>query len=165
MKVAIVYYSLSAFTQRVSEWLKENLANRGSVVDVFRINKLGPEGGILRHFIDNILGHRAPLENIKTDMEEYDLLFIGSCDFNFSTPPALRTYLDKLNGVLGKRVGLFVVHRKTDDRVRSIEKIEEMVRSKGALKTSRFLTTGEEIDNDSDSIKRELDIFVKDLIK
>ncbi|MFH1848368.1 MAG: NAD(P)H-dependent oxidoreductase [Candidatus Omnitrophota bacterium] len=161
MKTAIVYYSKTGFTHKVSSLLKEQLAGSGNQVDVFRIKQQKPEGTIVHKCVSAVMGTRPLIKDAKTDMEEYDLVFIGGPIWALSIPPAVKSYMSKLNGILGKRVGLFLTYGSGAGKNRTIDGMEKTVCSKGALRACKFLVSDFKVATDPDYIKKSLRNFTK----
>ena len=104
MKILVIYYSRSGNTKFVAEEIASNLnADTKELIDKKKRN------GIWGYFW---AGHDA-LRKLKTEIEEsglnvagYDLIFLGCPNWAANIPPAIRTFLDRVD-LKNKKLVLF----------------------------------------------------------
>jgi flavodoxin len=103
MNILMTYYSFSGNTDKVVTLWAEKLKEKGLVV----VQRLRPKQEIMTFGAQcraAFTRQRADLENgIDYDASQYDLVIIGCPVWAFAPVPAMNTYLDKVNGLHGKR--------------------------------------------------------------
>lgn len=103
MKTLVTYYSFSGNTDKVVNLWAGKLREKGEVT----IQRLKPVKEIMTFGAQcraAFTRQRAELESgVNYDASPYDLVVIGCPVWAFAPVPALNTYLDKVNGLTGKR--------------------------------------------------------------
>jgi flavodoxin len=103
MNILMTYYSFSGNTEKIVNVWAEKLKEKGLVV----VQRLKPKQEIMTFGAQcraALTKQRAELENgIDYDASHYDLVVIGCPVWAFAPVPAMNTYLDKVNGLHGKR--------------------------------------------------------------
>ena len=108
MKSLVTYYSYSGNTDRVAKLFERVLKAKGEV-DLQRLKPTYEIKDFLGQCSAARTRKRAVLEEgVKFDASPYDLVLIGSPIWAFAPTPALNTYLDKVNGLHGKRAIVFL---------------------------------------------------------
>lgn len=137
MKIAIIYYSLTGNTKSVADILSDYL-RPANQVDVLRINALDESKSFLGQCRRAFFKNKARIEDIKTDLSEYDTVIIGNPVWATEPVPALRTYLDRVSGVSGKKIVLFITYGGGLGKDSCIDKMEKLLKEKGASDFARF---------------------------
>lgn len=116
----------------VKDNLTHILKNIGHETESWRIEPAEQHtyyGWLLRSLIPNFKAKiKTPINNVSG----FNLLIMVSPKWGYACPP-FTTYLEQLEGVQGKSVGLVVVHSSSKPS-RYIKRIESKLRSKGAGK-------------------------------
>jgi len=103
MNILITYYSYSGNTDKVVNLWSDKLKERALVV-VQRLKPKQEITGFVGQCRAAFTKQRASLENgVDYDASQYDLVVIGCPVWAFAPVPAMNTYLDRLNGLHGKR--------------------------------------------------------------
>ncbi|MDY6964360.1 MAG: hypothetical protein SVM80_00110 [Halobacteriota archaeon] len=96
MKSLLVYYSRTGTTKKVAEAISEKIdCDIEEIVDTK--NRSGIFG-FLTSGLEAIQKKEVPIEEIKKDPSEYDLVIIGSPTWMHNTPSPVRTYLSQVKG-------------------------------------------------------------------
>ncbi len=123
MKIGIVVYSQTEHTYSVAQKLQERLQEKGRDVEIERVV---PKGEVNP-------GSKDKFENLP-DVEGYDALVFGSPVHAFSLASAMRTYLEQVPSLQGKKVALFVtkgVPFNWTGGNQAINKMKNICQSKG----------------------------------
>lgn len=143
MKTCITYYSRTGNTAMVARTLAEELG-----ADIIEIKDLKDREGFLSSFKSSIDAMRESKTRIspgKLDMDDYDLIYIGSPTWAGKPAPAVITLIDTLN-FMGKDVILFTtMSRQGGEGV--IERMGEKIRARGGRIINSFMikTGGKEL--------------------
>lgn len=98
MKTGIIIYSRTGHTQLVAEKIKDALITQGGTVVIEHVTAAN-DGANSREAIQ--------LQDIP-DISDYDVILIGSPVHGFSIAPVMKSYLQQLPSIDGKKVGCFV---------------------------------------------------------
>lgn len=104
MKTLITYYSFSGNTDRVARIYCDILKKKGEVVlqRLKPVDEIASFGAQCRAAFTR---KRAELpKDVDYDASPFDTIVLGSPVWAFAPVPAMNSYLDKLNGLHGKRV-------------------------------------------------------------
>ena len=109
MKKAVIFYSYEGNTKFMAESIAKEI--EADLIELKPKNEKKSKG-----FMKYFWGGRAVMRNIKPellplnkDIQEYDVLFIGTPVWAFSYAPALNSFLSE-NQFRGKKIGLFCCH-------------------------------------------------------
>jgi len=109
MKKAVIFYSYEGNTKFMAESIAKEI--EADLIELKPKNEKKSKG-----FMKYFWGGRAVMRNIKPellplnkDIQEYDVLFIGTPVWAFSYAPALNSFLSE-NQFIGKKIGLFCCH-------------------------------------------------------
>lgn len=132
MKTLITYYSYSGNTDKAARIFARVLKAKGEV----DIRRLKPKDEI-RSFLGQCKAaftrKRANLEEGAIfDLNDYDLILIGSPVWAFAPTPAMNTFLDRLSGLTGKPALVFLTSGSGVGVKRCFDNIKTVLRSKGA---------------------------------
>lgn len=131
MKTLIVYYSYSGNTDRVAKLCAEKLKVKGEVT----LQRLKPKNEITGFGAQcraAFTGQRAELgEGVSYDVSPYDLVIIGSPVWAFAPVPAVNTYLDKVNGLHGKKAAILLTSGSGIGVKKCFKGIRVILESKG----------------------------------
>ena len=132
MKTMITYYSFSGNTDKVAKIFAEALKAKGEV----SMQRLKPADEITAFSAQcraAFTRKRAELgPGVNFDMSPFDLVILGCPVWAFAPVPAMNSYLDKVNGLHGKRVLIFLTSGSGLGVGRCFKNIREALRSKGA---------------------------------
>ena len=133
MKTLITYYSYSGITDKVAGIFADVLKKKGEVVS----QRLKPKVEIV-----TFLGQcKAAFTRQRTELVEkdlifdasaYDLILIGCPVWAFAPVPAINTYLDKISGLNGKRVIVFLTSGSGAGVGKCFKNIRTELRGNGA---------------------------------
>lgn len=131
MKILIVYYSYSGNTDRVAKLWAEKLKAKGEVA-LQRLNPKNEITGFGAQCRAAFTGKRAQLEDgISYDVSPYDLVIIGCPVWAFAPVPAMNTYLDKVNGLHGKKAAVLLTSGSGIGVKKCFKNIRIILESKG----------------------------------
>jgi flavodoxin len=106
MKTLILYYTRTNVTKYVAETLKTAI---GSDVDIEQVIDKNPRKGALGYISagrDAMRKKPADIEPIKSNLEDYDRIFIGQPVWGWTMTPAIRGLFEKYS-IKNKNVVLF----------------------------------------------------------
>ena len=132
MKTLIAYYSLSGNTDRIARLFADRLNAKGEAI-LRRLEPPEDAAGFTSRCRDAFSRRRAALgPDVSFDVSPYDLIIIGCPIWAFAPAPAMNSYLDKINGLHGKKV---VVLLTSGNRLwvnRCFKSIRNVLQGKGA---------------------------------
>ncbi len=132
MKSIVIYYSYSGNTKKVADFLSEYLRQKFTV-DVSEIKAVDESGNFLSQAIRAFRHKRGCIEVPKSDLEEYDLICLGTPVWAFGPAPAMNTYLDKCSGLEAQKVILFTTYGSGTGNSRCLNYMQRILRKKGAM--------------------------------
>ncbi len=132
MKALITYYPYKGRTDRVAAVSADLLRAKGEV----ELQELKPSDDIKDFFGQRMaaLGRKRSRlgRDVKLDASHYDLMVIISPLWAFRPVPAINAFLDKVNGLHGKRVAAFLTSASCIGAAGSFRNIRHVLESKGA---------------------------------
>lgn len=147
-KAIIVYYSYSGNTHKVSGLLKRELNSASYQTELLRLNPLDETKSFLGQCKRSLFKKQAALkDDITFDVSAYDLIAFGSPVWAFAMAPALRTYLNKCSGLMGKKVISFVTFGSGAGVGKCLKEMISIAKDKGALDTQSFIIPQVELSN------------------
>lgn len=143
MNAVIIYYSLTGKTELVARAIGKTLnAELRRVEDVRKKGILG----IISGAISAVRGACGEIKPMDFNIENCDIVFIGSPVWVSRPPPAINTFISKSN-FKGKKVVLFVTMRVSGDK-RAIKEMSDVVESKGGKIIDSFAIRTGGVDNE-----------------
>jgi len=149
MKTLIAYYSYSGHTDKVAKIFADQLKAKGEV-ELLRLkpkNEITSFAGQCRAALTR---KRAELDGaVKTDVSPYDLVIIGCPVWAFAPTPAMNTYLDKVNGLHGKKVVVLLTSGSGVGVNRCFKNIRVILESKGASHIDEINVPDRKLDDEA----------------
>ncbi|WFD11665.1 flavodoxin family protein [Tepidibacter hydrothermalis] len=148
MKKLVIYYSFEGNTKLLSQIIAQNLD-----ADILEIN---PKDEVKRKgFMKYLWGGKSvfmkekpELEPISIDIDEYDLLIIGTPVWAGTFTPALRTFFDKYD-IKNKKIFLFCTHNggpgKTLENMKSELDMNNVIGVKDFVNVSKNIEVNKNI--------------------
>ena len=127
MKAIVVYFSETGNTENLAILIKNALEERNIETDSFKI-KWG-EGSFIWKILTSIFLREIPVEG--KDLEEYNLIFLGSPVWAFSPVPAVTSFVKHTHGLKGKKVFLFFTFGSGTGRRRAERILKRVVDKAG----------------------------------
>ena len=132
MRTLITYYSFSGNTDRVARIFAEKLKAKGEVV-LQRLKPADEITGFAAQCRAAFTRKRADITGeVKYDVSPFDLIILGCPVWAFAPVPAMNSYLDKLNGINGKKVVILLTSGSGIGVKKCFKNIADVLRSKGA---------------------------------
>ncbi|MFA6079639.1 MAG: flavodoxin [Candidatus Omnitrophota bacterium] len=140
MKILITYYSYSGITDKVMHMYEKHLEKNDA--NEINIQRLKP-----KEEITSFIGQcRAAftkkrcdlLEGIIFDASPYDLIVIASPVWAFAPTPAVNTFLDKLNGMSGKKAIVLLTSGSGAGVKNCFKHIKTVLESKGVSRVGEI---------------------------
>ena len=132
MKTLITYYSFSGNTDKVANIFSDVLKAKGEVV----LQRLKPKDEIMTFGAQAkaaFMKKRSQLEDsVNFDASSYDMVVLGTPVWAFAGAPAMNSFLDKLNGLHGKRAVILLTSGSGVGVGRCFKNIRSILESKGA---------------------------------
>jgi flavodoxin len=111
MNILLAYYSKTGNTERIAEKIQKTLKSTGKV-DLLKIEMIKEYSNKLMHLNPRInfdtTFRRKPEIKPTKNMKDYDTLIIGCPIWNFTNPPPINTFIEKLEKVKDKKAVVFV---------------------------------------------------------
>jgi len=129
MKIGIVVHSYTGNTYEVAQKLEEKLKESGKDVEIQRVSMVGG---------DKPKGKDIAFES-PPDVEKYDALIFGSPVHAFALSLAMKTYLEQLPSLQGKKIALFVTKGARFNWMggnQAINKMKKICQAKGGIVTA-----------------------------
>jgi len=153
MKILIVFYSYSGNTRTVARALAEFLGQKGAV-DTIDLKPLDESDSFLGQCSRAFRHMRARIQDANFDLAGYDLICVGTPVWAFGPAPAINTYLDKCQGVTGKRLVLFTTYGSGVGSNRCLDYMQDILAKKGGVQFKRFSVQQSKC-RDRESVLRE----------
>ncbi len=132
MKTLITYYSYSGNTDKVARIFADKLKSKGETV-LQRLKPLDEITGFAAQCRGAFTRKRAELgADVNFDASPYDLIIIGCPVWAFAPVPAMNSYLDKVNGLHGKKVVVLLTSGSGLGVNRCFKNIRDVLQGKGA---------------------------------
>lgn len=110
MRVAVIYWSFEGNTRSIAKKIADKFS-----ADIYELNvknnKL-PKSGFFKYFWGGkqvFMKETPELINFDINVDDYDVIFIGTPVWSFTYAPALRSFFKKYN-ITNKKVALFCSH-------------------------------------------------------
>ena len=138
MKTLIAYYSYTGHAKKVADLFSEALKGRGDVV-VERLKPVQEITSFVGQCKAAFARQRAELEpGVTFDLSLYDLIVIGCPVWAFAPVPAVNAWLDKINGLSGKRAIVFLTSGSGAGVGKCFRNIRSVLESKGIARVTEF---------------------------
>ncbi|MDR2830099.1 MAG: flavodoxin [Methanobrevibacter sp.] len=134
MKILIIYYSKSGNTEIVAKTLSKELP--GDLIEIEDNKKRDGMFAMLRSGIDAFRGVKTKISPEKLDLDDYDLIYIGTPVWAGKPTPAIITAINKYD-FKGKNIILFATMKSSGDK-KTIEKMKEKIQVRGAKVINSF---------------------------
>ena len=157
-KVLVLYYSFEGNTKKVAEVLASTLG--AQIEEIKPVEELKSKG--FSKFIwggsQVVMGKKPEIVEIKSDLSEYDLIFVGSPIWAGTYAPPIKTLLeDKLEN---KKIAYFYTH--DGGYKKATEKGKEVIETKNIFLGAIDLQT---ISKNWDSSKEKITLWGKNIVE
>ncbi len=155
MHIGIIIYSQSGNTREVAAKLKEKLISGGHRADLIEITINGKTPAQTGQFE----------LTTKPDPGDYDAVIFGSPVQAFNLNPVMRSYLEQLPGLKGKKAACFITKHlpvKWSGGTQAVNKIQKACESKGAdFRGAEIIiwSAGQKQDNIDQAVKKLAALF------
>jgi flavodoxin len=154
MKTAIIYYSYSGNTRKLSGHLCEYLKQRGEV-DLVELKAQDESDNFFRQGRRALLHKRAKIEPINFDLGGYDLICFGTPLWAFAPAPAMNTCLDGAENIQDKEIVLFTTYGSGTGNNRCLKYMQKILVKKGARDFKSFSLPGARV-NDANFVNAKI---------
>lgn len=131
MRIAIVFYSFSGNTKRLSLFLKEMLERKNHKVDIVEIKAEKEIKSFFRQVFCAFLKREIPLKRININFDEFDLIIFATPVWAFTITPHLRAFLEDIN-LEGKKTACFVTFGSGAGAEKALRELENILKNKKA---------------------------------
>lgn len=110
MKIAVIYYSLEGNTKKVAEKIADKF--NADIYEIKEVKGSVPTSGFFKYFWGGkqvVTKKKPEIEDLNINIDEYDVLFIGTPSWVATYAPVFRTFFSKYE-IKGKKIGLFCSH-------------------------------------------------------
>ncbi|MFH1061466.1 MAG: NAD(P)H-dependent oxidoreductase [Candidatus Omnitrophota bacterium] len=148
-KAIVIYYSYSGRTKQAAEYLKTKIT-RQFQTNMIELKPLDESKFFLKQCVRAFRKIPANLNpDLPFDLKDYDLIALGTPVWAFGMAPALRAYIDKCTGLIGKKVILFATYGSGVGKDKCVQEMVEIVKDKGADEVRSFLVQQSDVKNAS----------------
>ena len=137
MNIAIVYYSYSGNTHRVAQIIEEILSHDNSV-KCLRIEAPRESSNFFIQALRGLTKRKTEISPIEANLSAYDLIILGTPVWAREAPPAMRSYLEKVSGLLRKKAVIFVTYGSGLGKDHCLNSLERNLQEKGVSEIKRF---------------------------
>lgn len=142
----VVYYSLSSkrddmsysnvfdggYCEQTAYAIAQGLVSKNWEVTILRVE---PTEGNVLHMLKSCGGHAVDIKPVNLNVGSYDLIVVGSPTWNNGPVAAIRSYLDHVSNLKGKKVALFI----TAGGYSSLNSTENKIKEQGANVTDTLM--------------------------
>jgi len=143
MKVIVVYYSQTGNTEKVAKDIARKLDSHGIDVKTVSI-----ERSRKRTYEENVddakKEEKAKIEEAKTDLGDFDMLFIGTPVWCGKPATPINAYMDQCEGLEGIKLIPFLTHGGGGPAM-TFDMIEDELGPKGATFIEKLSLSSEEV--------------------
>jgi len=113
MSVAVVYYSKTGRTRRVTQYIKEKLGEQGFRVDVYEVRHTREYARMFLHLnprliLETLSSREIEIEVVPSfDPRSFDIVAIGSPIWYERVVPAIKTFVSRYRNMLTQPVACF----------------------------------------------------------
>jgi len=133
MRLALVYYSFSGKTQRAVEYLQQELISKNQEVVVIEIKPQVEERNFFKQCLAAYFKKKIEFQStLNYYLSEFDYVIFASAVWAFTITPALRSYLEKAEGLQDKKAGCFLTYGSGTGARKALRELEGILESKGA---------------------------------
>jgi len=158
MKKLVIYYSFEGNTRFIAENIAEaagaDIAELKPVSDIknTKFTKYLWGGRQV------VMGKRPAIEKMTVDIEEYELIFIGTPVWAFSFAPALNTFFTKYS-ISGKKIALFCCDGGTKGK--TFENMRERLKENDIIGEIEFSEPIKNVDKKAEAAKEWAKIMIQ----
>ncbi|MEN4007180.1 MAG: NAD(P)H-dependent oxidoreductase [Methanobacterium sp.] len=152
MKTVVLYYSRTQKTTEAAKTLAKELKS-----DIIEIKDLKPRKGILNYIkacIDALRENKTEINPSSIDLNQYDMVCIGTPVWAGKPSPAIMSLIDNCN-FQGKDVMLFATLGGSEGE-KTIQRMKEKIELRGGRVVTSFLikTAGKQMYEISNEVKK-----------
>jgi len=137
VEIAIVYYSYSGNTHKAAKMIEKILIQDNSVARI-RIEAPKESHNFLLQALRALTRRKIEIARAETDLSSYDLIIFGSPVWAREVPPAMRSYLDKVRGLIRKNAVVFVTYGSGFGKELCLDSLEHSLQERGVSRIGRF---------------------------
>ncbi len=109
MKAAVVYYSETGNTEKVAKRITDTLRREGVEAELLSV-EMSDERSYEENVEEAKREKKVKIEPVKTDLSDFDLLFIGSPVWCGKPATPINTYMEKCEGLNNLKIICFITH-------------------------------------------------------
>ncbi|UCC95370.1 MAG: NAD(P)H-dependent oxidoreductase [Candidatus Omnitrophota bacterium] len=132
MKGAIVFYSFSGNTKRACSFLQKQWAQRNVLVELIELKPNREVTAFLKQCVHAFLKKKPALRKTLYDLSQYHFVIFASPVWAFAIAPALRSYLERVEGLEQKLAACFLTFGSGTGSNRALKELESILRGKKA---------------------------------
>jgi len=161
LRVAIIYFSLTGNTQKVTAEISRQLRESNIAVEEIRLR--GGEGTFLGNAARALVRSQVKvMDEDKWQLSPFDFIFLGSPGWAFSPTPAVNTFLDKCRGLKDKKWAIFVTYGSGLGKEKALQIMKGILLDKGAREVYP-LSLSAKLVKDGKSLEKRVKYFLDSL--
>jgi len=153
MKAMVVYYSQTGNTEKVAKEIAKTLDNKGADVKTVSIER-SLEKSYEENVEDAKKEEKARIEEARTDLSDFDLLFIGTPVWCGKPATPVNTYMDQCGRLDGMKIVPFLTHGGGGPSM-TFDKIRDELEPKGGEVIEELSLSSDEIATNIEKEKLE----------
>ena len=138
MNIAIVYYSYSGNTHKAAKIVEEILTSQNNSVRSLSIEAPKESRSFLIQALRGLTKKKTEIAPIESDLSSYDLIIFATPVWAKEMVPAMRSYLEKVTGLSGKKAIIFVTYGSGFGKEHCLDSLEGALKEKGVGEIKRF---------------------------
>ncbi len=160
MKAIVVYYSQTGNTEKVAKKIAGTLDKKGIDVKTVSIER-SRERSYEENVEDAKKEEKAEIEGTKTDLSDFDMLFIGTPVWCGKPATPVNAYMDQCEGLDGTKIVSFVTHGGGGPSM-TFDKIKDKLEPKGGNVVEELSLSSEEVGTEVE--KEKIDDHITQLV-
>lgn len=153
MKAILAYYSQTGNTEKVAKRIVNTIQSKS--IDV---KTLSIERSQERSYEENVEDAKeeklAEIETVKTDMSDFDILFLGTPVWCGKPATPINTFMDQCEGLNGTKIVSFVTHGGGGPSM-TFDMIKNKLETKGGNVVEELSLSSEEVSTKTEKEKVE----------
>jgi len=124
MKVGLFYYSKTGNTKKLASMIEEKIKANKVNIDMMEIQPI-KHPGFFKGGYNAFREKQLPITNTDLDVQQYDMLIIGTPVWAGKPTPFIQTFLNKANNMNGKKIAFFYTSGGPPEKARLMKDILE----------------------------------------
>jgi len=162
MKVGLFYYSKTGNTQKIASMIEQKILANKINIDLIEIQPI-KHPGFIKGAYTAFREKELPIKNKDLDMQQYDMLILGSPVWAGKPVPFIQAFLNKSINTKGKKIAFFGTSGGEIEKARLMKEIFEKWSKEKNLHMKRNMLMIQMRKGDIISGEKKINGFIMDL--